>query len=149
MIFVFGSNEAGIHGAGSALDARRKHGAVYKVGVGRQGQSYGIPTCAVPSGSPGWEIPFEKVVGYVDGFIAYARANSDEFMVTRVGCGFAGWTDEQMAPLFALAPDNCWYDTQWRELLGGGKKYWGTWKEHVYHYTPEFRLAVGDLKETV
>lgn len=38
-IFVFGSNEAGIHGAGAAKQAVKKFGAIAGNGEGRQGQS--------------------------------------------------------------------------------------------------------------
>ena len=37
MIFVFGSNLAGRHGAGAAKIALEKHGAIYGQGVGLQG----------------------------------------------------------------------------------------------------------------
>ena len=42
-IFVFGSNLAGRHGKGAALDAKNKYGAIYGVGFGRTGNSYAIP----------------------------------------------------------------------------------------------------------
>ncbi len=94
-VFVFGSNLAGSHGGGAALVAYRKFGAIWGQGVGLQGQSYGIPT--MHGG-------VEKIKPYVDEFITFARQHQElVFLVTRVGCGIAGFTDEEMAPLFSEA----------------------------------------------
>ena len=94
-IFVFGSNLEGAHGGGAALMAYRKFGAVWGQGVGLQGQSYGIPTM---QGS------VETIRPYVDEFIDFARQHPElTFLVTRVGCGIAGFFDEEIAPLFAEA----------------------------------------------
>ena len=85
-IFVFGSNLSGMHGGGAALIAYRKFGAIWGQGVGLQGQSYGIPTM------------------YVDEFIAFAKAHREQtFLVTRIGCGIAGFRNEEIAPLFEAA----------------------------------------------
>lgn len=112
-VFVFGSNEAGRHGRGAALYAREHYGAKLGVGVGRTGNSYAIPTkdgdLAVLS--------LQKIAEYVDGFLLYAEENDHlEFNVTRVGCGHAGYTDSDMAPLFFKAPMNCTLPKGWREL---------------------------------
>lgn len=94
-IFVFGSNLEGAHGGGAALMAYRKFGAVWGQGVGLQGQSYGIPTM---------QGGVEKIRPYVDEFIDFARQHPElTFLVTRVGCGIAGFLDEEIAPLFAEA----------------------------------------------
>jgi len=94
-IFVFGSNLEGAHGGGAALMAYRKFGAVWGQGVGLQGQSYGIPTM---------QGGVETVRPYVDEFIDFARQHPElTFLVTRVGCGIAGFLDEEIAPLFAEA----------------------------------------------
>ena len=88
-VFVFGSNLAGSHGGGAAYVAWRKFGAIMGQGVGLQGQSYAIPTMQG---------------GVVDGFIAFAKAHPELFFyVTRIGCGIAGFRDEEIAPLFAAA----------------------------------------------
>lgn len=103
-IFVFGSNLAGRHGAGAALFAKRHFGAVYGKGEGLQGASYAIPT-------KGWMIetlPLEAIEKHVERFKAFARARPDlSFQITAVGCGLAGYTPEQIAPLFIDAPRNC------------------------------------------
>ena len=94
-IFVFGSNLAGAHGGGAALLAYRKFGAIWGQGVGLQGQSYGIPT--MHGG-------VEAIRPYVDEFIGFAREHPElTFLVTRIGCGIAGFTNEQISPLFAAA----------------------------------------------
>lgn len=94
-IFVFGSNLAGQHGGGAARVAYEKFGAVWGQGVGLQGQSYAIPTM---------QGGVETIKPYVDDFIALAREwDQTTFLVTRIGCGIAGFTDEEIAPLFADA----------------------------------------------
>jgi hypothetical protein len=126
MIFVFGSNEKGIHGGGAAKVARQQHGAVVQQGFGPQGNSFAIPTCALPTGEPNHEIPLAKIADYVAMFVEYAKRHPElDFQVTQVGCGLAGWTKEQIAPLFASAPANCQFDTDWKFLLGDERTYWG------------------------
>ncbi len=129
-VFVFGSNEAGIHGAGAALYAVKNRGAIYGQGVGRAGDSYAIPTKG-KRGSDGFAkigppLPLQKIQQYVDEFVAYASEHLDEeFMVTQVGCGHAGFAPEEIAPMFRHAPGNCSFDLAWEALMGG-RKYWGT-----------------------
>ena len=96
-IFVFGSNLRGMHGGGAAYVAYRKFGAIMGQGVGLQGQSYGIPTM---------QGGVETIRPYVDEFIEFAKQHSElTFLVTRIGCGIAGFTDEEIAPLFVSAHD--------------------------------------------
>lgn len=99
-IFVFGSNLTGFHGGGAARVAHQRFGAVWGQGVGLQGQSYAIPTM---------QGGVETIRPYVDEFIVFARQHPElTFLVTRIGCGIAGFTDEDIAPLFkeALGTDN-------------------------------------------
>ena len=94
-IFVFGSNIAGQHGGGAARLAYNQFGAEWGVGVGLTGQTYAIPT--MHGG-------VDAIAPYVDEFIEFARQNSDmKFYVTRIGCGIAGFRDEDIAPLFRNA----------------------------------------------
>lgn len=112
-VFVFGSNLAGRHGKGAALCAKRDHGAIYGQGVGRQGNSYAIPT----KDSTIKTLPLDRIAVYVRSFIIYARSRSNEtFEVTRIGCGLAGYCDKDIAPLFREAPSNCILPHGWREL---------------------------------
>ena len=91
-IFVFGSNLQGLHGGGAARLAYNKFGAIWGQGVGLQGQSYGIPT--MHGG-------VDDIKPYVDEFIEFAKSHPElTFLVTRIGCGIAGFRDEEIAPLF-------------------------------------------------
>lgn len=111
MIFVFGSNLAGRHGKGAALHARSVHGAVYGVGVGRTGQAYAIPTKDAQLRT----LPIQQIARHAAAFLEYARAHPElEFQVTRIGCGLAGYKDQDIAPLFAGAPENCLLPEGWR-----------------------------------
>jgi hypothetical protein len=99
-IFVFGSNLAGLHGGGAARIAFNYFGAVWGKGIGLQGQSYAIPTM---------QGGVETIKPYVDEFVAFAKINKKcTFLVTRIGCGIAGFKDEEIAPLFkeAASQDN-------------------------------------------
>lgn len=110
-VFVFGSNLAGRHGAGAALWAVRHAGAVYGQGEGPQGDSYAIPTKdGRGPGSlrdPRHTLPLSRIKEGVDRFIAHAAAHRHVmFSLTPIGCGLAGYTPEQIAPLFRNAPSN-------------------------------------------
>lgn len=110
-IFVFGSNLAGRHGKGAALTAYQAYGAVYGKGQGFQGRSYAIPTKDLFLKT----LPLERIKVYVNTFIEFARKNPDmRFTVTRIGCGLAGYKDEDIAPMFAEAPYNCSLPEGWR-----------------------------------
>ena len=123
-IFVFGSNLSGIHGAGAARFAMKNHQAVWGVGYGRQGTSFAIPTKDERIKT----LSFARVQFYVQAFINHAASNlDDEFQVTRIGCGLAGFTDAQIAPLFITAPTNCHFDEEWKSFFKERNfKYWGT-----------------------
>ncbi|MBR3941304.1 MAG: hypothetical protein IKJ71_03965 [Bacteroidaceae bacterium] len=96
-VFVFGSNLEGLHGGGAALLAYERFGAIWGQGTGLQGKSYGIPT--MHGG-------IDAIAPYVDEFIAFARDHKElKFLVTEIGCGIAGFTVEEMAPLFKDAMD--------------------------------------------
>lgn len=91
-IFVYGSNLQGFHHGGAARIAYEKFGAVWGEGVGHHGKTYAIPTM---------QGGVETIRPYVDVFIEYAKGHPElTFLVTRIGCGIAGFKDEQMAPLF-------------------------------------------------
>lgn len=94
-IFVFGSNLDGFHGGGAARVAYNRFGAIWGQGVGLQGQSYAIPTM---------QGGVETIQPYVDEFVEYAKQHQEyKFLVTRIGCGIAGFRDEEIAPLLAEA----------------------------------------------
>lgn len=111
-VFVFGSNLQGAHGGGAARIAYEKFGAEWGVGVGPTGQCYAIPTM---------QGGVETIRPYVDEFIRYAEHNPKLiFLVTRIGCGIAGFTDQQIAPLFIAAKDmpNVALPSEWRRIYG-------------------------------
>jgi hypothetical protein len=113
-IFVFGSNEAGRHGKGAALYARRHHGAAYGVGFGRTGHAWAIPTKDAQLRT----LPLERIAHYVGLFLTYAREHPElAFKVTAIGTGLAGYKHDDIAPMFARAPANCDLPGAWRSLL--------------------------------
>jgi hypothetical protein len=102
-IFVFGSNISGIHGAGAAKQAMT-WGAIFRKGEGIQGRTYAIPTKGIAAMNT---LSIEEIKPYVDTFRHYAQMNMEyEFLVTEIGCGLAGLTPEQVAPLFNNMPLN-------------------------------------------
>lgn len=121
-VFVFGSNRAGLHGAGAAAFAERRRGAVRGVGEGMTGNAYALPTKDHNIRT----LPLPEIKKHVQTFLAYAEKNSTVgFQVTRVGCGLAGYSDEDIAPLFVTAPSNCWFDEAWGPYLPSDTNYWG------------------------
>lgn len=123
-VFVFGSNEGGIHGAGAAKVALEKYGMPFGKSYGHYGDSFAIPTKDEIIET----LPIEQVKDYITGFLAYARGHRHlTFQVTRIGCGLAGFKDRQIAPLFLDAPKNCLFDEAWKPWLGDGVEYWGTY----------------------
>ena len=131
MIFVFGSNEGGIHGAGAAKTAVEKHGAIMRCGFGHNMWSFAIPTKAAFRNGPhvaiGNTLSIPEIKVYVDAFLAYAKAQHDmTFQITQLGCGLAGLKAEDVAPLFKDATENCYFDEAWKPILGPLKNYWGT-----------------------
>lgn len=122
-VFVFGSNLAGIHGAGAAKTAYKKHGARWDMGVGHYGCSYALPTKDRQIKT----LDMEIIKVFVEGFLMYAEFRPEwNFKVTRVGCGLAGIPDQFMANLFVNAPANCSFDEAWKPYLGEDYNYWGT-----------------------
>lgn len=106
-VFVFGSNVRGMHYGGAAAFAVGRFGAIMGQGEGLQGQSYAIPTME----------GMENMQAAVDRFIAFAKEHTElTFLVTPIGCGIAGYTPAEVAPLFAAAktldnvhlPDSFW-----------------------------------------
>lgn len=131
-IFVFGSNLAGIHGAGAARHAREHFGAIYGRGMGLQGHSYGIPTKDHRIQS----LPLDSIQVHVENFLRFAQEHPEMvFQVTRIGCGLAGYKDQQIAPLFkeALKPsvDNIMLPVGWTRLILTG---------HAEHITDDWEF---------
>ena len=130
MIFVFGSNEAGIHGAGAARFAMEHRGAKWGQGWGIAGQSFAIPT---KDENIRHTLPLDEIKGYVDRFINFARTQTDRrhapliYQVTCIGCGLAGLKHEDVAPMFRMGTKNLFFDDLWKPWLEDyGFSFWGT-----------------------
>lgn len=94
-IFVFGSNLHGMHAGGAAKAAYDSFGAIWGQGVGLQGQSYAIPTM---------QGGIDTIKPYTDKFVTFAKDHQDLFFyITPIGCGIAGFAEEEIAPLFKEA----------------------------------------------
>ena len=113
--FVFGSNEAGRHGKGAALCAKQYFGAVYGQGHGEQGNSYAVATKDESLRS----LSIDEIRGNVRLFIQHAKNHPHKiFAVSRVGCGLAGYKDEDIAPMFKGHPSNVYFlEEMWKELM--------------------------------
>ena len=99
-IFVFGSNLLGRHAGGAADLAFRKYGAIKGIGIGAQGRSFAIPTLGVYME----QLPLEQIEYYVKYFTGMAELCSKRhFLVTKIGCGIAGFKINEIAPMFRLA----------------------------------------------
>lgn len=115
-VFVFGSNTAGVHGAGAAKFAYEKKGAQWGKSYGHYGDSFAIPTQDRDIET----LPLEVIEYFVHGFIAYAYTHPKlNFQVSRIGCGLTGYKDSDIAPMFGLAPENCMFDEHWKPWLQG------------------------------
>ncbi len=114
-IFVFGSNLAGRHGKGAALHAVKHHGAIYGLGYGLQRQSFAIPT----KDQYLHTLPITKIEIYIKAFKEFAKHFPEYvFNVTRIGCGLAGYKDEEIAPLFKDCPPNINLPESFKQILG-------------------------------
>ncbi len=112
-VFVFGSNILGIHGAGAAAYAANDLGAQMGVGEGLTGRTYALPTCY----RPGEPITLEELAVYVDNFLRYAEQHPEtRFFVSAVGCGIAGFTEQEVSYIFRElgTPSNCDLPPGWR-----------------------------------
>jgi hypothetical protein len=120
-IFVFGSNELGHHGSGAAYTAREEFGAKVGLGFGFSGSSLAIPT-------KDWNIktlPLDIIEQYVNRAIALIKSRPMfDFYITKIGCGLAGYTVEQIAPMFRDVMDleNVYLPSEFRVCLSNVSK---------------------------
>ena len=101
-VFVYGSNQFAIHGAGSARMAAQRFGAIYEnCPMGLCGQSYGIITQSfnkIP-------VEIEFIHSQVLSFYYFAQLRPDLiFYMTKIGCGLAGFNIEEIAAIFKEMP---------------------------------------------
>lgn len=113
-IFVFGSNLAGRHGKGAAKVAKDNFGAEYGIGCGFTGNTYALPTKDIILKT----LSLEEIKEYIRLFQIHASAYPNtSFIVTKIGCGLAGYKDHEIAPLFKGSPSNCKFHLDWKEYL--------------------------------
>lgn len=113
-IFVFGSNLAGAHGAGSAKAAFERHGAPWGIGIGPQGNSYAIPT----KDGYIYTMDIKRISVHVRNFLDYAYDHPELiFNIVAIGCGLAGFAPEQIAPMFSGASGNCMLPKEFITIL--------------------------------
>lgn len=113
-IFVFGSNTAGRHGKGAAKYAKEHYGAEVGVGAGRTGRAYALPTKDRYLNP----LPLSYINKGIEDFLRYAKTHSeDTFIVTRVGCGLAGYKDAEVSIFFQSSPENCILPIEWQPYL--------------------------------
>jgi hypothetical protein len=117
IVFVFGSNLAGRHGKGAALQALIEHEAIYGLGTGLVGNSYAIPTkdhfLRI--------LTLDRIYLYIKQFVRFTQLTNLEFYVTPIGTGLAGYRHEQIAPMFK-GVRNCWLPFSWKEFLNENLK---------------------------
>ena len=143
-IFVFGSNALGYHTGGASGTARKKFGAVWGQAEGLQGQCYAIPV------DYGKNVRKDKEVKEaVDRFVAFAKEHPDLFfLVTRVGCGIAGYHDEEIAQYFvgALELKNVSLPKSFVDALGGGEVHYD-WERFIEPQEYAYAEALKEVKE--
>ncbi len=118
-VFVFGSNLAGRHGKGAALHAAQYWGAERGIGVGWQGSGSRGTSYAIPTKDRQLRpLPLCDIARHAAGFVREAALwPHRHFLLTRVGCGLAGYTDAQIAPMFRGLPTNVAPPQEWRAYL--------------------------------
>jgi hypothetical protein len=114
VIFVFGSNQGGVHAGGAARSAKEHFGAAMGIPFGLRGRSFAIPTLD----SDYQQLSIDTIATSVTLFLRFAAGRPDWlFYVTAIGTGIAGFTAELIAPMFAGAPSNCLLPPDWQALL--------------------------------
>ena len=117
-VFVFGSNLAGIHGAGAAKIAKKKFGAIQGQGRGLMGQSYAIATKDAELKTRDLEL-IRLDIRIFNVYTTISSHANTRWFVNRVGCGLAGLKDEDIAPMFLAhgGAINCSFPEEWRKYL--------------------------------
>lgn len=101
-IFVFGSNMGGRHFGGAAAQAYKDFGAEWGVAIGLTGQSYAIPTLT----TEGQKIQLASIKTSIFRLYMEAKVKPEkDFLVTKIGCGIAGFEESEIIPLFRAAEE--------------------------------------------
>ena len=143
-IFVFGSNALGYHTGGASGTARKRFGAVWGQSEGLQGQCYAIPV------DYGKDVRKDsEVKDAVNRFISFAKEHPDLFFfVTRVGCGIAGYHDDEMAQFFkdALELKNVSLPKSFVDALSGGEVNYNL-ERFLEAQETDYSMALREMKE--
>jgi hypothetical protein len=112
MLYVFGSNLRGVHGAGAAKQAYHEYGAIYGQGEGLQGWSYAIPTKDLGIRT----LKLREIHVHVQTFLEFVEKNQLFVYLTPIGTGLAGYQHQDIAPMFK-GIRNAWLPDCWRPYL--------------------------------
>lgn len=123
VIFVFGSNPEGKHGAGAAKVAREKFGAIYGQGEGLQGSAYALPTkdLRVQENRGLKSISPSQITENIRKMYQVALNNPNKkFMVAYRNIGdkvsLNGYSGNEMIDMFLNAgeiPSNVYFSSEW------------------------------------
>lgn len=118
LIFVYGSNLAGVNGKGAANIAKRFLSAADGVGEGMASEfCYALPTKDKNIQTR----ELSDVHISIDNLMSHALDNpTQQYMMTRVGCGLAGFCDEDILPHLGNIdiPKNVLLPGIWLQKLG-------------------------------
>ena len=129
IVFVFGSNPEGRHGAGAAKVAREQFGAIYGQGEGLQGNAYALPTKDLRvQGNAYCSISKDNITKNIQKMYACAILHPDlKFMVAYRNTyqkSLNGYTGIQMMRMFVNAagsirevPSNVYFSEEWFNFL--------------------------------
>ena len=143
VIFVFGSNPEGRHGAGSARVAVNHFGAIYGQGEGLQGSAYALPTTELRyefqdhTKYNRQSLPEETIIASIVKLFECCEANPDKLFKVAYRnqpdevtlCGYAG---KDLMAMFVKAkdqhghwPSNIYFSKEWWDsgLLANGKRH--------------------------
>ena len=109
-VIIFGSNLAGAHAGGAARQAHKDFGAEWGVFEGMIGKTYAFPTLD----SDYNKLTVDQLESSRDRLYETANQNPDKtFLLTKVGCGIAGFEESEMRALFRYPPSNITLPEDW------------------------------------
>ncbi len=109
-VFIFGSNLAGRHAGGAARQAHEDFRAEWGVGEGLTGKCYAFPTLDENHQKRSDEDLKESVKKL---WLTVVANHDKEFLLTKVGCGIAGYSENYMRDLFKGFPKNLIKPENW------------------------------------
>ena len=123
VIFVFGSNPEGRHGAGAAKTAHYQFGAQYGVGEGLTGNAYALPTkdLRVKENRSFRSIPASNIIESIKKLYETAKQNPDKIFKVAyrnklMEKTLNGYTGAEMIAMFYKAgqiPENVLFSEEW------------------------------------